>query len=211
MLLNENERKTISEWVRREASDPPSVPDGAVFEQLFDSEGEMDTGSDWSDSDGVHAEESQGFSTLASFMGGERPKKPKKCKVSYAQLRQFLQQVPTRTLYAFGNKLGVIVPLVANLVATQHRVIVFGRYLKMLCIVDECLARKGISTLHFNGQLSTNQRNESLAQFKEGDTKVLLVTVGAGGEGITIVEADRVIIIDPNWNPTVDDQAIDRA
>ena len=78
MLLNENERKTISEWVRREASDPPSVPDGAVFEQLFDSEGEMDTGSDWSDSDGVHAEESQGFSTLASFMGGERPKKPKK-------------------------------------------------------------------------------------------------------------------------------------
>ena len=59
--------------------------------------------------------------------------------------------------------------------------------------------------------MTPTQRNAVLQQFKGDDANVLLITVGAGGEGITIVEADRVIIIDPSWNPTVDDQAIDRA
>ena len=140
------------------------------------------------------------------------PKKKRKRKVfSSNRMSAFLQTLPTKALYAFGNKLNVIVPLIRNLVDEGHRVIVFGRYLKMLCIVHECLKREQIPALNFNGQMTPTQRNAVLQQFKGDDANVLLITVGAGGEGITIVEADRVIIIDPSWNPTVDDQAIDRA
>ena len=96
-------------------------------------------------------------------------------------------------------------------VSVGHKVIVFGRHLKMLCIVDECLQRRGIHPLHYNGSLNTQQREDALRAFTDESHNVILITVGAGGEGITITEADRIIIIDPNWNPTVDDQAIDRA
>ena len=80
-----------------------------------------------------------------------------------------------------------------------------------ICIIDECLWRKNISTLHYNGSLSSQQREDALNAFSAGEQNVMLITVGAGGEGITITAADRIIITDPNWNPTVDDQAIDRA
>ena len=224
MLLNANERRSISEEVRRCVSDPPSDPNGARFEQLFDeSNGDLDSGSDLSDSDGEKetpvdvGQTAPPFVNLNTVSLGEfawqaqKKKKQKRQVLSISRMQEFLQTLPTKALYAFGNKLNVIIPLIQNLVGEGHRVIVFGRYLKMLCIVNECLNRVNIPVLNFNGQMTPTQRNAVLRQFKGEDAKVLLITVGAGGEGITIVEADRVIIMDPSWNPTVDDQAIDRA
>lgn len=214
MLLNANERRSISEEVRREVSDPPSAPDGVCFEQLFDeTDGGLDSGSDLSDSEEKTSTLDPNALMLGQFAWQEQEKKKKRKRKVFSSNRMsaFLQTLPTKALYAFGNKLNVIVPLIRNLVDEGHRVIVFGRYLKMLCIVHECLKREQIPALNFNGQMTPTQRNAVLQQFKGDDANVLLITVGAGGEGITIVEADRVIIIDPSWNPTVDDQAIDRA
>lgn len=223
MLLNANERRSISEEVRREVSDPPSDPNGVRFEQLFDeSNDELDSGSDLTDSDGerevavVTQQVPPGVDPNGVSLGeyawqAQKKKKQKRKVVSISRMQEFLQKLPTKALYAFGNKLNVVIPLIRNLVGEGHRVIVFGRYLKMLCIVNECLVRENIPVLNFNGQLTPTQRTAVLKQFKGEDAKVLLITVGAGGEGITIVEADRVIIMDPSWNPTVDDQAIDRA
>ena len=81
----------------------------------------------------------------------------------------------------------------------------------MLLILDECFQRRGIRTIHYNGTLGLEQRAAALAAFKQSGSGVLLITVGAGGEGITVTEADRIVLLDPNWNPTVDEQAIDRA
>ena len=141
----------------------------------------------------------------------QTPKKPRKKAMSLVKLRLLLRSLPESTLYAYGNKLNVIIPLTTTLISEGHKVIVFGRHLKMLCIVDECLQRRGIHPLHYNGSLNTQQREDALRAFTDESHNVILITVGAGGEGITITEADRIIIIDPNWNPTVDDQAIDRA
>ena len=83
--------------------------------------------------------------------------------------------------------------------------------LKMLCIIEECLSRKHIRSVHFNGSLTLKSRENVLNAFKNDGCSVLLITIKAGGEGITITEASRIIIMDPHWNPSVDDQAIDRA
>lgn len=131
--------------------------------------------------------------------------------LSIRKLQSLLRQLSEDALYAYGNKLSVVVPLVARLLSEGSRVIVFARYLKMLLILDECFQRKGIRTIHYNGMLGLEQRAAALSAFKQSGSGVLLITVGAGGEGITVTEADRIVLIDPNWNPTVDEQAIDRA
>lgn len=131
--------------------------------------------------------------------------------LSIRKLQSLLRQLSEDVLYAYGNKLSVVVPLVARLLSEGSRVIVFARYLKMLLILDECFQRKGIRTIHYNGMLGLEQRAAALSAFKQSGSGVLLITVGAGGEGITVTEADRIVLVDPNWNPTVDDQAIDRA
>lgn len=131
--------------------------------------------------------------------------------LSIRKLQSFLSTLPESALYDYGNKLRVVIPLVSRLLTEGSRVIVFARYLKMLLIVDECFRRKGIRTIHYNGTLGLEQRSAALRAFKESGSGVLLITVGAGGEGITITEADRIVLLDPNWNPTVDEQAIDRA
>ena len=131
--------------------------------------------------------------------------------LSIHKLQSLLRQLSEDALYAYGNKLSVVVPLVARLLSEGSRVIVFARYLKMLLILDECFQRKGIRTIHYNGMLGLEQRAAALSAFKQSESGVLLITVGAGGEGITVTEADRIVLVDPNWNPTVDEQAIDRA
>ena len=139
------------------------------------------------------------------------PKRISKKGISLTKLRSQLEELSDSALYDNGNKLNVVIPLIVNLIDEGHRVLVFGRYLKMLCIIAECLRRRCVDCLHYNGKLNTQQREETLNRFHASEANVLLITVGAGGEGITITEADRIILIDPNWNPTVDDQAIDRA
>lgn len=42
-------------------------------------------------------------------------------------------------------------------------------------------------------------------------TKICLLTTGVGALGLTLTGADRVVVTDPSWNPSVDAQAVDRA
>ena len=131
--------------------------------------------------------------------------------ISLVRLQQTLHEIPEETLYAMGNKMNVIIPLTIELIKENHKVLIFSKSLRMLYIIDECLSRRNINTLHFDGTIHTSDRMIILEQFKSNNIPVLLITIGAGGEGITVIEADRILIVDPNWNPSVDDQAIDRA
>lgn len=131
--------------------------------------------------------------------------------ISLVKLQQTLHEIPEEILYTMGNKMNVIIPLTVELIKENHKVLIFSKSLRMLYIIDECLSRRNINTLHFDGSIHTSDRMDILEQFKSKNIPVLLITIGAGGEGITVIEADRILIVDPNWNPSVDDQAIDRA
>ena len=134
-----------------------------------------------------------------------------KNKFSVTALKSLLSSVPVDSLYCLGNKLNVLIPLVQQLLIEKHHILIFAHSLKMLYIIESCLNRSGVSCLTFNGHLNTTQRTSVLEAFRKQASGVLLITIGAGGEGITIIEATRIIITDPSWNPTVDDQAISRA
>ncbi len=58
---------------------------------------------------------------------------------------------------------------------------------------------------------ATTHRQVEIDRFREGDDPAFFISLKAGGVGLNLVEADYVVLLDPWWNPAVEDQAIDRA
>ena len=98
--------------------------------------------------------------------------------------------------------------LLSELVAERRRVLVFSQFVEMLRLIEADLAEAGISCLSLTGQ--TERRAEVLDAFARGDAPVFLLSLKAGGVGLTLTEADTVILYDPWWNPAVERQAMDR-
>ena len=98
--------------------------------------------------------------------------------------------------------------LLGELVAEGRRVLVFSQFVEMLRLIEADLAEAGISHLTLTGQ--TQNRAEVLDSFAQGARSVFLLSLKAGGVGLTLTEADTVILYDPWWNPAVERQAMDR-
>ena len=98
--------------------------------------------------------------------------------------------------------------LLGELVAEGRRVLVFSQFVEMLRLIEADLVTAGIPCLTLTGQ--TQKRAEVLDAFAQGDAPVFLLSLKAGGVGLTLTEADTVILYDPWWNPAVERQAMDR-
>jgi SNF2 family DNA or RNA helicase len=91
----------------------------------------------------------------------------------------------------------------------NHKILVFSQFVKMLQIVKNKLDEEKITYEYLDGQ--TKNRQENVNNFQENkDVRVFLISLKAGGTGLNLTEADYVFIIDPWWNPAVENQAIDR-
>lgn len=98
--------------------------------------------------------------------------------------------------------------LLTELVAEGRRVLVFSQFVEMLRLIEGDLTAAGIPHLMLTGQ--TQNRGAVLQDFAQGDAPVFLLSLKAGGVGLTLTEADTVILYDPWWNPAVERQAMDR-
>lgn len=98
--------------------------------------------------------------------------------------------------------------LLAELAAERRRVLVFSQFVGMLDLIGRDLAAAGIAFEVLTGQ--TRDRGEVLARFRTGSAPVFLISLKAGGVGLTLTEADTVILYDPWWNPAAERQAMDR-
>lgn len=96
-----------------------------------------------------------------------------------------------------------------KLVGEGRCVLVFSQFVKMLHLIERDLTEAGIAYLLLTGQ--TNNRAMVLDAFAKGEAQVFLLSLKAGGIGLTLTEADTVILYDPWWNPAVERQAMDRA
>ena len=75
-------------------------------------------------------------------------------------------------------------------------------------MVRTALDAAGIEHAYLDG--STRRRPEVIEGFRDGDAPVFLISLKAGGFGLTLTEADYVFVLDPWWNPAAENQAIDR-
>lgn len=101
-----------------------------------------------------------------------------------------------------ADRLDEIVPL-------GHQALVFSQFTSFLERIRHMLERRGISVVQLDG--STRGRAEVIEKFRSGEAQVFLISLKAGGSGLTLTEADYVYVMDPWWNPAAEEQAIDRA
>lgn len=106
-------------------------------------------------------------------------------------------------------KFEYLVELLATLREEGHRTLVFSQFTSMLGLVERHLVQEGVPYLVLTGE--TKNRQELVERFQSGEGQVFLISLKAGGTGLTLTGADTVIHYDPWWNPAAENQATDRA
>jgi superfamily II DNA or RNA helicase len=93
----------------------------------------------------------------------------------------------------------------------EHKALIFSQFLGMLALIKQKLTEQEIPFEYFDGSTSAPDREKAIQNFQNNDTcRVFLISLKAGGVGLNLTAADYVYIVDPWWNPAVEQQAIDR-
>jgi DNA repair protein RAD16 len=93
--------------------------------------------------------------------------------------------------------------------ATQHKAIVFSQYTNMLDILEWKLKTVNVPVVKLVGSMTLQARQAAMAAFKghvEPEVPVILMSLKAGGEGLNLQEASHVFVLEPWWNPAVEQQ-----
>jgi superfamily II DNA or RNA helicase len=111
---------------------------------------------------------------------------------------------------ARSTKLELLGERLEQAMADGHRALVFSQWTALLDLVEPVLRDAGIAFTRLDG--STRDRAAVVKRFADEDgPPVMLVSLKAGGTGLNLTAADHVFLLDPWWNPAVEDQAADRA
>ncbi|MBS1907138.1 MAG: DEAD/DEAH box helicase [Actinobacteria bacterium] len=108
-----------------------------------------------------------------------------------------------------SRKLEELVDRLIELRSEGHRALVFSQFTSFLGLAAERLRRAGLRISYLDG--STRDRERVVAEFRDGEQDAFLLSLKAGGTGLTLTEADYVFLLDPWWNPAAEAQAADRA
>ncbi|PKA64751.1 DNA repair and recombination protein RAD54 [Apostasia shenzhenica] len=109
-------------------------------------------------------------------------------------------------------KLSFMASLLENLINEGHHVLIFSQTRKMLNLVQEAITSQGYKFVRIDGTTKASDREVIVKDFQEGcEAPIFLLTSQVGGLGLTLTRADRVIVVDPAWNPSTDNQSVDRA
>ncbi len=93
----------------------------------------------------------------------------------------------------------------------NHKALIFSQFLGMLALIRQGLEERNIPYAYFDGSTSSKEREVAINNFQNNeDCRVFLISLKAGGIGLNLTAADYVYIVDPWWNPAVEQQAIDR-
>ncbi|KAJ6740931.1 SNF2/RAD54 FAMILY MEMBER [Salix purpurea] len=109
-------------------------------------------------------------------------------------------------------KISFVLSLLNNLIPEGHNVLIFSQTRKMLNLIQESLVSNGYEFIRIDGTTKATDRAKIVNDFQEGNgAPIFLLTSQVGGLGLTLTKADRVIVVDPAWNPSTDNQSVDRA
>ena len=107
-------------------------------------------------------------------------------------------------------KVDLLVDTLDEIVAEGHKALVFSQWTGLLDKVEPALRAQGLAFTRLDG--STRDRAAVVSAFQDPQgPPVMLISLKAGGTGLTLTAADHVFLLDPWWNPAVEDQAADRA
>jgi superfamily II DNA or RNA helicase len=114
------------------------------------------------------------------------------------------QEAPT------SSKLDLLMESLDNVVAEGHKALVFSQWTSLLDLTEPKLKSVGVDFVRLDG--STRDRAGVVGRFQDdAGPPVMLISLKAGGPGLNLTAADHIFLLDPWWNPAVEDQAADRA
>ncbi|XP_039288184.1 chromatin-remodeling ATPase INO80 [Nilaparvata lugens] len=117
-----------------------------------------------------------------------------------------------QTLVTDAGKLYVLDNLLKRLKEQGHRVLIYSQMTRMIDLLEEYMWYRKLTYMRLDGSSKISDRRDMVADFQSrDDIFVFLLSTRAGGLGINLTAADTVIFYDSDWNPTVDQQAMDRA
>ena len=108
-------------------------------------------------------------------------------------------------------KLDAVLELLGDLREAGHRALVFSQFTDYLAIVREAVESRKWTYRYLDGSTPAAERAEAVDAFQRGDGDFFLISLKAGGTGLNLTAANFVLLLDPWWNPAVEDQAADRA
>ncbi|MCB9251754.1 MAG: DEAD/DEAH box helicase [Flavobacteriales bacterium] len=110
-----------------------------------------------------------------------------------------------------SGKFDELIEKTVTVVNSGHKILIYSQFVKQLSLFKEAFLKLKIRHCYFDGSYSSKQRQEQVKLFQGSvDIPVFLVSLKAGGVGLTLTAADYVFIVDPWWNPSVERQAVDR-
>lgn len=95
---------------------------------------------------------------------------------------------------------------------TNDKIVLISNYTQTLDIFDKLCRARGYGCLRLDGTMNVNKRQKLVDKFNdpEGGEFVFLLSSKAGGCGLNLIGANRLVLFDPDWNPAADQQALAR-
>lgn len=147
-------------------------------------------------------------------------RKPVECEqlakiVKKAQVKQEERAVSDEDVKDFkpSSKIVALMKEVKAMLAQDdlNKCIIFSQFTSMLDLVQTAFALESIKVVRLDGSLSHEKRTQALQAFKDDPSiRIFLISLKSGGVGLNLTAASHVILVDPWWNPAVEEQAIDR-
>ncbi|KAH6880475.1 SNF2 family N-terminal domain-containing protein [Thelonectria olida] len=137
------------------------------------------------------------------------------CPVASISTDSFITEDPSPTLqgglsHGHPSKVAMLLDDLRTLPA-DTKCVVFSTWRMTLNVVDAGLKQACMPALRFDGTIPQKDRQRVLDQFRnDASIRVLLLTLTCGAVGLTLTEASRAYLMEPHWNPTLEDQALAR-
>ena len=111
-----------------------------------------------------------------------------------------------------SSKVDALINIVTDNIKKNRKILVFSQFTKALDLIKVHLESLDINYSYIDGKISSKDRLKKVKEFNDTeDSKVFLISLKAGGTGLNLTSASLVIHFDPWWNPSVENQATDRA
>jgi len=111
-----------------------------------------------------------------------------------------------------SGKMQVLMNILENIINSDESVLIFSQYVEMGKIIKRLAEEKlGQEVLFLHGSVPCHKRDGMIDRFQNGEAKIFLLSLKAGGIGLNLTAATNVIHYDLWWNPAVENQATDRA
>ncbi|KAL8906964.1 MAG: hypothetical protein Q9171_006055 [Xanthocarpia ochracea] len=128
------------------------------------------------------------------------------------QLEPFKNLSVPLTHVSLANKMRVLLQILDLSIAAGDKILVFSHSLQTLDYIENLLLKEGKQYVRMDGSVRPDLRQQLTKKFNQyGGKDVFIISTRAGGTGLNLAGANRVVIMDDNWNPTWEEQAVGRA